>query len=87
MWVNPGPELKFGTDGHSLVDWQFAVVAQVRQSGRRFLVQCYLVLESPGRLLHDSRHSCTVWAVCKPNNPLNHTISYNESRVRSSSCR
>lgn len=85
MWVDPGPELKFGTNGHGLVDWQFAVVAQVRQSGRRFLVQCYLVLESPGRLFHDSRHSRTVWAVCKPNNPLNHKISYIGSRVRSSS--
>lgn len=76
MWVDPGPELKFGTDWHGLVDWQFAVVAQVRQSGRRFLVQCHFILKSPGRLFHDSRHSGTMWAEGKPNNPLNHTILY-----------
>lgn len=70
MRVDPGPELKFGTDWHGLVDWQFAVVAQVRQSGRRFLIQCHFVLKSPGRFFHDSRHSGTVWAVGKRNKPI-----------------
>lgn len=81
MRVDPGPELKFGTDGHGLVDWQFAVVAQIRQSGRRFLVQCHLVFKSPGRLFHDSRHSGTMWAVGKSNNQLNHTILYIGQRI------
>lgn len=62
MRIDPGPELEFGADGYGLVDRQFAVVAQVGQSCRRFLIKSHLVLQSSRRLLHDPRHPRAVRA-------------------------
>lgn len=77
MWVDPRPKLKFGAYGHCLVDRKFAVMCQICQSGRCFLVQRHLVLESSWSFFNDTWHPGTVGAV-------NKKIRFNHHRSRSS---